>query len=65
MRTTPRRPATIERAAEHYGVNERTIRRWIASGRLRAYRVGPKLIRVDLDDLDLLARPVPAARATA
>lgn len=57
----PRRPASIATAAEHYDVTTRTIRRWIADGKLPAWQVAGRLIRVDLDDVDALARPVPAA----
>jgi excisionase family DNA binding protein len=60
-RVTPRRPASVARAAEHYDVSERTIRRWITSGQLPAWRIGPRVLRVDLDDLEKLARPVPTA----
>lgn len=39
-------------AAKRYSVSNQTVRRWIAAGRITAYRVGPKLIRVDLDEID-------------
>jgi excisionase family DNA binding protein len=48
-------------AAEHVGVTTRTLRRWIAAGTLPAYRVGPRLVRVNLDDLEELMRPIAAA----
>ena len=53
---------SVQAAAEQLGVSTRTIRRYIASGRLLAYRVGPTLIRIDPGDLDRLARPIPNAR---
>lgn len=59
--TPTRRPASIAEAAEHIGTSERTVRRYIADGRLTGYRVGPRLIRVDLDELDNLLRPIPTA----
>ncbi len=37
---------------------ERTLRRYIASGRLTGYRVGPRLVRVDLNELDANLRPI-------
>lgn len=43
--------ATIERAAEHYGVSRSSIRRWIDAGLIHAERMGPRLIRVDLYSL--------------
>ncbi len=55
-----RRRVPMKAAAIEAGVSVCTLRRWIAEGRLPAYRVGPRLIRVDLADLDALARPVGA-----
>lgn len=59
-RPAPRRNAwgTIRDAAEREQVSTRTIRRWIARGLIRAERIGPRLIRVDLDSLDQLGRPL-------
>jgi excisionase family DNA binding protein len=48
---------TFARAAG--GVSERTVRRWIHDGTLPAYKLaGRGLIRIALDDLDLVIRPV-------
>ena len=58
-----RRLAPIAEAADYIGANPRTIRRYIASGRLTGYRVGPRLIRVDLNEVDALLRPIPAVSA--
>lgn len=52
---------SIATAAKQNDVHPRTIRRYIASGRLAAYRVGPRLLKVDLDDLDALRTPVGGA----
>ncbi|MDV6275065.1 helix-turn-helix domain-containing protein [Rhodococcus erythropolis] len=52
------RLSTIAEAAETLGVSTRTVRRYIAAGRFRAYRVGPRLIRVDLSELDYAMRPM-------
>ncbi|MBE7193388.1 MAG: helix-turn-helix domain-containing protein [Gordonia polyisoprenivorans] len=38
---------TVAGAAEYLGVSEKSIRRWISSGRLSARRAGPRLIRID------------------
>jgi excisionase family DNA binding protein len=43
---------SIAAAAEHYGVSRQTVRRWIARGKITAYRVEPRLIRVDLDEIE-------------
>ncbi|MBX7134879.1 MAG: helix-turn-helix domain-containing protein [Fimbriimonadaceae bacterium] len=42
---------TIRQAAESKNLSTKTIRRYISSGRLTAYRVGPRAIRVDRDSL--------------
>ena len=47
---------TITQVAEHFAVDPRTVRRWISSGVLPARRVGPRVIRIDLDDLDDFGR---------
>jgi excisionase family DNA binding protein len=60
-KTRPQRLTSVENAAHYADVGTRTIRRWIANGRLRAYRVGPRLVKIDLDDVDKLAVPIPAA----
>jgi len=59
--TRPQRLTNVENAAHYADVGPRTIRRWIAEGRLRAYRLGPRLVKIDLDDLDKLAVPIPTA----
>lgn len=53
-----KRLESLSAAAEYADVHPRTIRRYIAAGRLRAYRVGPRLLKVDLADLDALLMPV-------
>lgn len=58
-----RRPGTVADVADHYGVSTRTVWRWIRAGHLTAYRVGARAVRVDLDDLDKLARRIPAAKS--
>ncbi|OYO07882.1 DNA-binding protein [Enemella evansiae] len=46
-------------AAAHAGVSVDTIRRRIADGSLTGYRFGKRMIRVDLNELDALLRPIP------
>lgn len=58
-----RRLASIPAAAKYAACSTKTIRRRVADGTLPAVRFGPRVIRVDLDDLDALMRPVPAAKA--
>ncbi|WP_203231333.1 helix-turn-helix transcriptional regulator [Nocardioides caldifontis] len=57
-----RRLESIEHAADYLGVSTKTIRRRIADGTITGYRTGPRLLRVDLNELeDRLLRPVPTA----
>lgn len=51
----------LAEAADHADVSIRTLRRRIADGSLPAYRVGPRLIKVELADVDKLARRIPTA----
>ena len=44
-------------AAARTAVSTRTLRRWIAEGRLQAYRVGPRLVRLDPESVDRLMKP--------
>lgn len=50
---------SLDDAATYLGVTTRTLRRYIAAGRLNGYRVGPRLLRVDLAELDALLRRIP------
>lgn len=48
---------SLAEAAERTHVSVRTLRRWIAQGRLNAYRAGPRLLRIDPEDLDAMMKP--------
>lgn len=56
---------SIAQAAEREGVHPDTIRRRIADGTLPAYRVGPKLIRIRVADLDACLRRIPTTGGAA
>jgi excisionase family DNA binding protein len=60
-----RRLESLANAADYAGVTTRTMRRYIASGRLVGYRVGPRLIRIDLDELEAMLKPIPATSGDA
>lgn len=60
---TARRIGSLADAAESLGVNERTVRRYIADGRLTAFRLGPRLVRVDLAEVEAMLHPIPTAAA--
>jgi len=61
--TLERRYASLAQAADWYGMSQRSLRRMIAEGELRAYRVGKRQIRIRVSDLDALAKPIPSASA--
>ena len=42
---------SVNQVAAIYGVHQRTIRRWIAQGKLSAYKVGTKTGRLDSDQV--------------
>ncbi|WP_235900440.1 helix-turn-helix transcriptional regulator [Lolliginicoccus suaedae] len=49
----------LRAAAELVGLSPKTLRRFIAEGELKAYRVGKSLIYVDEQDVLALIRAVP------
>lgn len=51
-KTPPRRYVSPAVAAELYDVDIRTIYRWITEGKITGYRIGTKLIKLDLDEFD-------------
>jgi excisionase family DNA binding protein len=51
---------TQDEAANYLGVTDRTLRRYVASGELPAYRLGSRLLRFKQADLDALLHLVPA-----
>lgn len=52
------RTMSIEDVAELYEVKPNSIRRWISEGRIRAYRFGPRRIRVELADMEAMFVPI-------
>ena len=57
-----RRLVSLDTASAYADVSTRTLRRYISQGRLTGYRVGPRPVKVDLIEVDQLARPIPTAR---
>lgn len=47
-----KRYAKMQEVAIYLGLSERTIRAMVADGRLTAYRLGERVIRIDLDEVD-------------
>lgn len=57
-----RRLRKLPVVAEQYGVSIKTLRRRISSGELPAYRLGKRVILVDLDDVESLLKRIPTVR---
>jgi excisionase family DNA binding protein len=62
LSSPPRRYISTEEAADFLGVSKRTVRRWIDQGQLTGYRVGPRYIRVDANEVETaMVRQMPVA----
>ena len=55
---------TLQEAAHRLRCSTKTVRRYVARGRLVGYRVGPTMLRVRTDELDAMVASgtVPNAR---
>jgi predicted site-specific integrase-resolvase len=52
----------LQKCAEERPISVKTLRRYIAAGRITGYRFGPKIIMVDLNEIDaVLLKPIPTA----
>uniref|UniRef100_A0AAU8GS27 Helix-turn-helix DNA binding protein n=1 Tax=Mycobacterium phage BabyBack TaxID=3158877 RepID=A0AAU8GS27_9CAUD len=49
---------SISETADYLGVCPATVRRYIAEGKIKAYRLGRRLIRVDRDSVDAFMKPI-------
>lgn len=49
---------TLDATAEDLGISVRGVRRLISSGELRAYRVGKHSVRIDVDDIAAVLKPI-------
>ena len=47
---------SIGQTAEYLGINERTVRNAIADGRLTAYQLGPRVVRLRRSEVDAALR---------
>lgn len=65
MASPRERELTITEAAELKGVSTKTVRRWIASGALPAYRYSAQIVRIRPADLDRVGRRIPSGRRSA
>ena len=53
----PQRLITIQEAALRCGVHKNTLRNWILEGKLKAVRIGARIVRIDPTELDALTTP--------
>mgnify|MGYP001435500878 CR=1 FL=1 len=53
---------SIQQAAAVFGLSQKTIRRWLAEGRIKGYRLGARAIRIDRDSLLAVQRPMGGAK---
>lgn len=61
---TKRKYVSTRDAADYLGVSMKTIRRYVAAGDLNGYRLGSsRLIKLDFDEVETLARKIPNARS--
>jgi excisionase family DNA binding protein len=49
---------SVSTVPKEYNLHPSTIRRWIAAGRLKAYTMGPRSIRIDTNDVAALLKPI-------
>jgi hypothetical protein len=52
-------------AAAHFHIHPDTVRRRISEGSLTAYRMGPRVLRVDLRELTGLFQAIPTTKNEA
>ncbi|OLT46932.1 hypothetical protein BJF85_00200 [Saccharomonospora sp. CUA-673] len=57
---SPKRYASLQAGSDYLDVTVKSLRNWIAQGRITGYRVG-RHIKVDLNELDAFAEPIPTA----
>jgi hypothetical protein len=53
------RYALFKDAAAYAGVPVKTLRDWVRRGIVPAWRIGPQLLQIDLNDIDAIRRRVP------
>ena len=56
-RVTPDSYITIIETAELLGVTDRTVRQMVADGRLKAYSLGSRVIRLRLSEVEAAFQP--------
>jgi excisionase family DNA binding protein len=51
--------ASFKDAAAYAAIPPKTLRDWVSKGRVPAYRIGPRQLQLDLNDIDRMRRRVP------
>lgn len=54
-----RRWSTMTETADYLGVSPRSLRAYISQGLIPAYRLGPRMVRLNLDEVDAAFREIP------
>jgi excisionase family DNA binding protein len=54
---------TIDEVAELCRVTDRTVRNWINSGRLTAYKMGPQAVRIAVEDVAGMFKVKPVTKS--
>ena len=62
---TGRNMARISAAADHFQVNTKTLRRRIDDGTITGYRLGTRVLMVDLDEVEQALSAVPPTSVKA
>ena len=52
---------SVADVAKYLGVSSRTVRNMIADGRLRAYTLGPRILRLRRSEVDAALEPIDVA----
>jgi excisionase family DNA binding protein len=52
---------SLQDVADYLGLTTRTVRQMVSDGRLKAYRLGPRVIRFRRSEVDSALEPIDAA----
>jgi len=60
--STADRFVSIAEAAEYLGVSVRTVRNLLYENRIRGHKLGPRIVRIRLSDIDAALTPYAEAQ---
>ena len=55
---------SVEEAADYLGLHPNTVWNWVRRGHMTAYKLGPRLVRVQLSDLQAMVTKYDPERET-